>query len=309
MDEFALLRGVADSFREYGFDAELGRSPVAVDGELILTKGGVRRSFALEVKLPLNINTLRQRGPLSDVIFVTDHVSARTADVLRRLDVQFVDAAGNAFLDSDEWHVDVRGRRRNDLAGARYATLATPTNLYSAKRAQVVFALLTWADLLDAGIRAVADAAGVSVGLAQSTTKELRQRGLWPDHESSRSTLIDGWAAAFPGALGRSLTIRGVRAEQLERFVGPVSVSGATAPSAHIRATTGVVYVDELSTGLLAMNRWRIDGPSNLVVRRRFWSRTEHVDGEAPPLLVYADLLASDDSRVRAVANDYRRRV
>lgn len=306
MDEFSLLRGVVESFREYGFDAELIPSAAAIDGELMLERGGHRRSYVLEVKLPLTLDTLQQSGRLADVIFVTDHVSARTAEVLRRLDAHFVDAAGNAYVASPEWYLDVRGRRRQDQIEATYARLEVPTNLYSSKRAQVVFALLTWVDLLGSSVRTVADAAGVSVGIAQSTTNELRRRGLWPDDESSRSTLIDGWAAAFPETLGRSLTIRGLRAEQFDQFYGPVLASGEAAPSAHLRATTGVVYVDELSTELLMMNRWRTDGPSNLVVRRKFWSRPELLHGEAPPLLVYADLQASDDPRVRSVANDYR---
>lgn len=309
MDEFALAQRAADSFREYGFDAELTASPIAIDGELVLEKNGVRRVFQLEIKLPLTLNTVRHHGILPDAIYVTDQVSARTAEVLRRMGIHFMDAAGNAFLASDGWYVDVRGRRRQDLAEPVYARLESSPNLYSSKRAQVVFALLTWSDLLDASVRKVADAAGVSVGIAQSTMNEIRRRALWPDHEGARATLIDGWAAAFPETLGRSLTIRSLRAEQFERFYGPVLASGEAAPSAQMRATSGVVYVDELSTDLLMKNRWRADGPPNLIVRRRFWSHPDLLDGEAPPLLVYGDLQASDDPRIRSVASDYRYRL
>lgn len=309
MNEPTLLERVADSFREYGFGTELRTAPVDIDGELTLDKGGVRRSFALEVKRPLTLTALQHAGAGSDVIYVTDQISERAADALRRLGVHFADAAGNAYLVSGDWYVDVRGRRRRDLSESGHVTHTIPTNLYSSKRAQVVFALVTWPDLLNASVRTVAEAAGVSVGIAQSTTAELRQRDLWPDHEPARSTLIDGWAAAFPAALGRSLTIRSVRAEQLERFFGSVLVSGEAAPSAGLRATSGVVYVDDLSTELLMMNRWRTDPPANLIVRRRFWSHPEPTPGEAPPLLVYADLLASDDARVRSVANEYRGRL
>ncbi len=309
MDEPSLLERVADSFREYGFEAELSSAPVPLDGALILTKGGMRRTFALEVKLPLTVTTLQQVPHLRDVIYVTDQISERTAEALRRLNIHFADAAGNAYLASGDWYVDVRGRRRSLPSEASYVTHTAPTNLYSSKRARVVFALLTWPELLNASVRTVAESAGVSVGIAQSTTAELRRRELWPDHEPARSTLIDGWAAAFPETLGRLLTIRSVRAEQFERFFGPVLVSGEAAPSAQLRATAAVVYVDELTTDLLMMNRWRTDPPANVVVRRRFWTHPAPTEGEAPPLLVYADLLASDDPRVRSVANEYRSRL
>ena len=309
MDEFSLVQGIADSFREYGFDAEVSASPIAIDGELILSRNGVRRVFPLEIKLPLTLTTLRKQENLHDAIYLTDQVSARTAETLRRLGIYFMDAAGNAFLTNDGWYVDVRGRPRRNLAQPQNFRLESPPNLYTAKRAQVLFALITWPYLLDASVRTVANTAGVSVGIAQSTTNELRRRGLWPDRDDARATLIDDWAAAFPETLGRSLTIRTLRAEQLDKFYGPVLASGEAAPSAQMRATSGVVYVDQLSTELLMMNRWRTDGPPNLIVRRRFWSHPDGYDGEAPPLLVYGDLHASDDPRTRSVATEYRYRL
>lgn len=309
MEEHALIREVIETLRESGFDAEILASDGALDGgELILERGGRHRRFPLEVKIPLTITTIDGSVARSGVVYATDHVSTRAADMLRRRGVHFIDAAGNAFLEDDAWYIDIRGRHRPELARDRIRPEPAP-NLYSAKRAQVIFALLTWRELLDASIRTIAEVAGVSIGIAQSTTKELRRRSLWPDHHTARSDLIDGWAAAYPDILARSLTIRSVRAEQLERFHGPVLASGEAAPSAQMRATSGVVYTDQVTTDLLIQNRWRTDGTPNLIVRRRFWSYTEPVTGEAPPLLVYGDLVSSDDPRTRSVAAEYRARL
>lgn len=308
MDAFSLANTVTETFREYGFESELTISSLAIDGQLVLKKDGAQEAFLLEVKVPLTLKAVHQTE-IPNVIYVTDQVSTRTAEALRRIGVPFIDAAGNAFLKSGGWYLDVRGRRRTDLTRTDYARADFASNLYSPKRAQVIFALLTWPDLLNASVRTIAKAAGVSVGIAQSATNELRNRELWPDHESTRSGLIDGWAAAYPETLARSLTIRSLRAEQFDTFYGPVLASGEAAPSAQLRATSGIVYVDELSTELLMMNRWRTDGPPNLVVRRRFWSHADLRDDEAPPLLVYGDLQSSGDPRVRSVANNYRRRL
>jgi hypothetical protein len=92
-------------------------------------------------------------------------------------------------------------------------------------------------------------------------------------------------------------------------FFGPVLASGEAAPSAQMRPASGVVYVDQLTTELLMENRWRTDGVPNLTVRRRFWSHPHPEAGEAPPLLVYGDLQASDDPRTRSVASEYRYRL
>lgn len=309
MDQDELLLDAADAVREFGFDVDVEPATTdAADARMVLQKDGDPRTFLVEVKVPLTVSAVGHRLADENVLYVTDHVSARTAETLRRMGVSYVDAAGNAFLQTDGWYIDVRGRQRRQPPLGR-TPLETTVNLYSARRAQVVFALLTWPDLLTASVRVLAKTAGVSIGIAQSTTTALRDRGLWPDHPDARATLIDGWAAAYPDVLARSLTIRSVRAEQFERFFGPVLASGEAAPSARIRPLSGVVYVEELSTELLIENRWRTDGPRNLVVRQRFWSRPEPATGEAPPLLVYGDLLASDDPRVRAVAAEYRSRL
>lgn len=307
MDDW-LLRHVADAFREYGFEVDIVPSRSSEDGVLHLVRNGRSRAFPVRIKLPLTLNSIDEGAVPHDTMYVTDRVSTRTADALRRLGVSFVDGAGNAFVDREGWYVDVRGRRGNALPD-RHVEPEAPTNLYSAKRSQVIFALLTWPELLDASVRSLAHAAGVSVGIAQSTSNELRRRGLWPDHEHPRSTLIEGWAAAFPDVLARSLTIRRLHAEQLEQFYGPVLVSGEAAPSAQMRARSAVVYVDDLSTELLMMNRWRTDGAPNITARRRFWSHGTLVEGEAPALLVYGDLRASDDPRTRAVATEYGKRL
>lgn len=307
--ELSPLDAAAASLREYGFRVDVTRGgDHRHDALMRLEKSGVTRTFAVDVKIPLTAASAAAGGD-DDRIYVTDHVSPRTAAALRRLGVRFIDAAGNASIDADTWQIDIRGRARSRSGTAR-GRGENATNLFSARRAQVIFALVTWPGLMHASIRTVAEAAGVSVGIAQSVTNELERRSLWPGERSARERLIDAWAAAFPETLARSLTIRAVRADKLDLFFGDVLTSGEIAPSVQMRPSSGVVYVPELTTELLMQNRWRTDGVPNVIVRRRFWSMPgEPPSGEAPALLVYGDLLASPDPRTRSVALEYRRRL
>lgn len=301
-----MIEAVAERFRSDGFDAHLELSD-GPDGRLTLIRGGTQRTFLLRIRRPLTLNVDPYGGP--DLLYVTDRISPKSAESLRRLGVNWADTDGNAYISGDGWHIDIRGRGRRGI-GPDHSTGQAPLNLYSARRAQVIFALLTWPGLLDASLRTVAAAAGVSIGIAQSTNQELHRRALWPNRSESRDALIDGWASAFPETLARSLTLRAVRADHLASFYGPVLRSGEIAPSAQMRPTSGVVYVDELTTELLMQNRWRTDGTPNLVVRRRFWSIEDADESdEVPPLLVYGDLHASDDPRARSVAAQYRVRL
>src|SRR5664280_492175 len=94
----------------------------------------------------------------------------------------------------------------------------------------------------------------------------------------------------------------------------PVFVSGESAAEDLLRPATLTLYVEELDPRLPVVNKWRSDGPANIVVRRKFWQAPNDNDGAlagvrpTPWPLVYADLVTSDDPRVRTVARQWRDR-
>ncbi len=249
-----------------------------------------------------------ESGPSFDAertLFVSGYVNAKTADALRRRGLQYVDSSGNMNLLNDEWLINIQGRKAAPrIRPERYSS----ENMFSPRRAQVVFALLTWPELMDAPLRDLSAASGVSLGLAHSTFFALKENHrMWPANPDGRQRLIDAWAAAFPSGLAPSLAIRGFRAEKFDMFFGDdIEVSGEAAHSAGLRANRATVYVGELDDTLIMANRWRSDGPQNLFVRKKFWLAPWQSDlsgaRDAPPLIVYGDLVASDDPRLQEAA-------
>jgi hypothetical protein len=102
------------------------------------------------------------------LLLLGPHVSSRGAAVLREAGIHHIDAAGNAWLRLPGVVVDIRGRSTERSTGPRGSD-ATQSNLFSSRRAQVAFALISWPDLVTAPIRRIATAAHVSVGLAHET--------------------------------------------------------------------------------------------------------------------------------------------
>ena len=96
-------------------------------------------------------------------------------------------------------------------------------------------------------------------------------------------------------------------------------VSGEGAAADLVRPTALTIYVAELDPMLPVKNRWRSDGDANITVRSKFWTtppdEAHDYDGplaglrNAPAVLVYADLMASDNPRVRSVAPEWRSRI
>lgn len=242
-------------------------------------------------------------------LFVSQYINAKTADALRRRGLQYVDSSGNMNLVNDAWLINIHGRKTAPRTRPeRYSS----ENIFSPRRAQVIFALLTWPELLDAPLRDLSTAAGVSLGLAHSTFFALKEnQRMWPASVDGRQRLIDAWVASFPSGLAPSLGIRGFRAEKFDMFFGDdIEVSGEAAHSAGLRPTRATVYVGELDDSLIMANRWRSDGPHNLFVRKKFWLAPWEQGPagvrDAPPLIVYGDLVSSDDPRLQEAAAQLR---
>lgn len=242
------------------------------------------------------------------LLLLAPAVHPRSARHLRAAGIQFLDAAGNAHLDFDGVLIDVRGRRLDPHLAPHKHFPERSTNLFTPRRAQVIFVLLSWPALVDASVRTIAAAARVSVGQTQSTLRLLDEQGLY-DHRSGRllrrELLAERWAEAFATGLGPKSQLQQFHGEPSRLMLqghGEIFVSGEQAAPWIRNPSTATLYVDHFDPRLAFANRWRADEKPNISVRRTFWTlpddeRTAHFPAPAPPLLVYADLVATHESR------------
>jgi hypothetical protein len=262
-------------------------------------------------------DTARNLGLDLPMLVFTSFVAPKSAESLRRVGVHYLDTAGNAWLEFGEVLIDVRGRPRPPRTDSSRHT--TSHNLFSAGRAQVAFALLAWPQLWDVPLRQLAHAAGVSLGQAHDSQALLIRVGYRPGHTSTAQTnLLDHWAASLPAGLGPKIEIATFhgdpRSVQKVNPDDPLFISGEAAVDDKLRPATLHLYVEELDPRLPIVNRWRSDEASNIVVRRKFWHAPDDSDAPlaglrpAPWPLVHADLVNSNDPRVRNVANEWRER-
>ena len=279
-----------------------------------LTRGASRQEYTLVYGPAVKLSAVGGGNANVPTLLFTTFVAPKSADTLRRAGVQYVDAAGNAWVEFGDVLVDVRGQRRP--AGADQPA-RTAGNLFSTGRARVTFALLAWPQLWKAPQRELAHAAGVSLGQAHNTLTLLREAGYGPDRaRPGQSELLDLWAAVFPTGLAKKLTLATYRGDidTVKKVDADdrVFLSGQVAADDLLRPVTLTLYVDDLDPRLPVVNRWRSDGPPNIVVRRTFWHAPDNSEAPlegvrpAPWPLVYADLASSDDPRVRTVAKEWR---
>ncbi|WP_157224980.1 type IV toxin-antitoxin system AbiEi family antitoxin [Nocardia thailandica] len=250
------------------------------------------------------------------ILVAGPRIGSRTAAALRQAQIDFIDTAGNAHLDFGPVLIDIRGRDNPALVPNHRSP---ESNLFSAKRMQVVFALLTWPGLVEQPVRTVAHVAGTSVGIAQSALEGMRQFDyLIGPALRRRDELVDLWSAAY-----RSTLMPKVRQASYQGDVSQWSpplgylVSGESAVNTIRHPQTLAVYVKNFDPIEAVHSRWRRTDHANIEVRHKFWNEPPwseprdptgaFTESAAPPLLVYADLLASKEPRQAEVAHALRR--
>ena len=260
------------------------------------------------------------------LLVIGPRIHESSAVTFRARGIWYIDDAGNAYLRHPELVIDVRGRRGLTSMPRDGHLEVGPTNPFTPKRAQVGLALLSSPGLADAPFREIADRAGVSVGMAKGALDTLATAG-FIEHLGSRRRLIRAdellnlWVSAYPGGLAKAGTLLIARGD-IDNWSPPYgidfAISGEQALQGAIKhPETLVLYVHSYVHNdgrrrppreLMMDNRWHRDPHGNVVIRELFWRDLPGINnvGTAPPVLVYADLLASREPRQIEVAHEMR---
>jgi hypothetical protein len=273
----------------------------------------------------------RAKAQLDDLdkpgLLISPHLSAQMADRCRAIGLNFIDTAGNAFLSAPGTYIFVKGQKApdtTDKGGGR--TTASSTAL------RIMFALLTKPELLRASYREIVDVAGVALGAVGWVFKNLEKRGLItsPDEQHGRQLLepgrmLDDWTANYPIKLRPKLNARRFHAPdpQWWQSINPVELNAwwggeiaADQMTGMLKPSTQTLYITPHAIKstvetLVKQYRLRPDPQGSIELLDAFWNvpRSESQPGLAPPALVYADLVASLDSRNLEIAKTIREKV
>ena len=307
--------------------------PLEVDGTLEVRSAAEAQLYGLQVKARLRpsglgplISRLRSQAEQTGLrpLLVTEYVSPTLAEQLVAADVEFADAAGNAYLASPAAYVNARGHKLRVASDRRSDVQLTPSKL------RVLFALLSRKALRDSDFRTVAEAAGVSLGTVSNAFRTLRMSG----HvigSKGRPRIADfgralaAWETAYAERLRPSLRPQrftlGSRRELLgfhdtlleaaTAEVGAGLVVGgelaAAVVSDHLRPATATVYTDRGPRAFMRRFRVAPSESGELIVMHglgpigRWDDRTAGY--LADPILVRAELLTLGGERLQEVAD------
>lgn len=263
------------------------------------------------------LGTLKAREGLAPhpTLLISPYITEATAERCRDLHIPFIDEAGNAYLEAPGLFVYVTGKRRPIHTRPAPAFRAlTPAGL------RIVFALLHNPEMVAAPYREIAKVARVALGTVGDVLADLEERGhLAPETPGPRRLLAsdrlqDEWVTHYPIKLRPKLNARRFTAptpdwwrEQDVRqyhacWGGELAAEKLTG---YLKAARVTLYVDGKPDRLILANRLRPDANGEIEILEAFWAMDEprQPDDIAPPLVVYADLMATTDPRNIETAN------
>lgn len=268
-----------------------------------------RKSIISQVKVALS--NLPEPG-----LLIAPYVSREIADYCRETNLQFIDTHGNAYLNAPGMYVYVKGEK--DLTGRTITRSGRGTTKPTALR--IAFILLCQPAMVQASYREIMESAGVSLGAINSTFDDLKRRGLLLDAKGARhrkllepKRLFDEWIANYAVVLRPKLNSRRfsapdpnwwqsvhldalgavwggeVAAERITRYLKPAAQTLYVEPAA----------MNSCLKHLISTYRLRPDPYGQIEILEKFWDLP--VDPKnpdiSPPILVYADLMATLEPR------------
>ena len=243
------------------------------------------------------------------IMLVADYVNPQQADRLRRLNIPFIDTAGNTYVNEPPIFVFATGSKPETLPTAKpRVRLFQPTGL------KLIFALLNQPGLEQKPYREQADVAGIALGGVAWIMGDLRDGGylIKPTPKNRRlinkRALADLWIENYPARLreklilGRYTTTRKRWwrdtdiAEHRGYWGGEIAADRLTH---YLKPTNAIIYADKLPTRLLLENRMHKAPDGNIEILKRFWKFDYAAKAlqVVPPLLVNADLIATGEGR------------
>ena len=260
------------------------------------------------------LRQLRKINENQKVLLVTTYVNPQMAVELKDNGQEFIDTAGNAYIDQPDVYIFVRGNKPPEIA------LPTPQKgAFKPTGLKVVYAFLCNAGLENKPYRDIAVQANVALGTVGWAMRELKEQGYILDMGKrgkkimQRGTLLQRWVEAYPERLKPKHVLGRFQGDQgwwerinlrpdIALWGGEVAAAKLTN---YLKPQIITLYTTEQAlNNFLLENRLRKDPKGNVEIVRRFWGPGDEFQREdmVHPILVYADLIATGNQRNKETA-------
>ena len=256
---------------------------------------------------------LRLQKNLGHQVVVLQQVTEDRADTLRRDGVQFIDTAGNGYINQPPLYIFIKGNRAKNV-DAKPAT----RRAFKQTGLRVLYAFLCQPGLENETYRTIAEKANVALGMVNWVVKDLEELGFLIATGTTgrarqlrlieKERLLERWITAYAEQLRPKLVLgrfRGAEGWWQKAALQPnEALWGGEVAAAkltdYLKPEAITIYVDrDNPAAVLIPNRLKKDPQGDVELVARFWlpETIPPNDDMVHPILVYADLMATGNQR------------
>ena len=277
---------------------------ILIDGKEARYYAEIKNTITKAQKLLLLVQKEKLNYPL---LLITKYVNPQMADQIRQDGIEFIDTAGNAFINYPGLYVYVKGNRPPETMRKGPVKRAfKPAGL------RMIYALLCNPGFENKTYREIATATDVALGTVGWTMNELKELGFLLDMGKQgykmirKENLLQRWVTAYPEQLRPKQILGHYRGEldwwkqtRLDalgaQWGGEVAAARLTQ---YLKPEIVTIYTtNQHLNQFLLENRLRKDPAGDVEVLERFWKPEGQYEDLVHPLLIYADLIATGNQR------------
>jgi len=289
------------------------------DYVLNMALAGKKMHYLVEVKATvakpgLALLQMQKEKYALNFLLVTRYVNPIIAEELKTRRLEFIDTAGNAYIDQPPVLIYVKGNKPPDEMMQPLKTDAfKPTGL------KVIYAFLCNPGLENKPYRDIATQADVALGTVGWLMRDLKERGYLLDMGKKgnkimqREALLQRWVETYPDRLKPKLEMGRFQGERdwwtFPKQIPEIGLWGgevaANRLTQYLKPQMATVYTTEKDLNkFLLENKLKKDPQGNVEILKKFWGPGNNFQHEelVHPILVYADLVATGNERNKETA-------
>lgn len=270
--------------------------------------------FCVDIKTTINKAAigflLQQKDKLPhQQLLIAKYITTYMAEDLRKNGIQFIDTAGNAYINHFPIYIYVKGNRPIDLFIQKQ-----PKRVFKPTGLKMVYALLCNPDLINKPYRDIAKIADVALGTVGWIIRGLKELGFLIEMGKKgkkllhKKELFNRWCTEYTEKLKPKLL--------LGRFNGPdnwwknynlnpehAQWGGEVAAyklTKYLKPQDIIIYVERNNYNTIILeNKLRKDDKGEIELFERFWrlKGADEFNNAVHPMLIYADLTGTGNQR------------
>jgi hypothetical protein len=295
--------------------------PKELDGCLNLTINNTVFNLNAEVKKELRNQTIETLIKYNDqykpFIIIAARIFPKIKAQLQKYQIAYLEANGNIYFKNDNYLLLIDTNKAIKIDEKFRNRAYTKTGL------KVVFEFLNNNQLIHLPYRQIAEIANTAVGNVTNIIRGLKEEGFVLQLNKNeiifknKRDLLEKWTNSFEYNLKPTLKMGNFKFIDENNFYNWQNVNfydnktvwggepAADFMTNHLRPEKLTLYTTENRNELMRNYRLVPDINGNVEIYKKFWSEdtiTNNIRNTAPPIVVYADLITTDDKRNRETA-------